>query len=93
VRELAAEGNIPVQVAEPQSYVPTRKTEASFHSESTEEEKNHVIKVLEHESKLYHFEKNFLRMMSQNQPLSQGPKPSGFRVSSPIYEVNENTPY
>jgi len=31
--------------------------------------------------------------MSQNQAYPQALKPAGFRVSSPIYEVNENTPY
>jgi len=35
VRELAAEGNVHVQIPDPQAYVPTRKTEGSLHSEST----------------------------------------------------------
>lgn len=30
---------------------------------STEEEKNHVIRVLEHESKVYRFEKNLVNSM------------------------------
>lgn len=60
----------------------------SVASDSTEEEKNHVIKVLEHESKLYNFEKNILKLMSQNQAQ---PAPKSFiqRVSSPIYELSE----
>jgi outer membrane murein-binding lipoprotein Lpp len=104
VKELAAEGNIPAQPipsprpqyqqsSQPQYF--THKTSGSVHSESTEEEKNHVIKVLEHESKLYHFEKNFLKMMSQNQaqPGAQALKPAPFRASIPIYDVNENRPF
>ena len=55
VKELAAEGNIEPQMQPPPTQFLTRKESGSFHSESTEEEKNHVIKVLEHESKLYHF--------------------------------------
>ena len=65
VRSLAADGNY---AAPPQHEAMDRKNSRSLHSESTDEEKNHVIKVLEHESKLYNFEKNFLKMMSQNQP-------------------------
>lgn len=50
-----------------------RKDSGSVHSESTEEEKNHVIKVLEHESKLYNLEKNMLRLMGP-QPQQAAPQ-------------------
>jgi hypothetical protein len=81
-------------------------------SESTEEEKNHVIKVLEHESKLYNLERNMLKLMGPNQQLApqghfvapqpfvpqqintQFGKPSVQRVSSPIYQLNDqNRPF
>ena len=87
---MAADGNY---VAPPQQEAMTRKASGSLHTESTDEEKNHVIKVLEHESKLYNFEKNFLKMMSQNQPTPQAPKQALFKPSSPIYSMSENRPY
>lgn len=31
---------------------------------TSEEERNHVIKVLEHESKVYRFEKNLINMLN-----------------------------
>lgn len=34
---------------------------------TSEEEKNHVIKVLEHESKVYRFEKNLISMLGGNE--------------------------
>lgn len=46
--------------------VPVYKRSDSILSASTEEEKNHVIKVLEHESKVYHFEKNILGAINPN---------------------------
>jgi hypothetical protein len=52
----------------------SRKDSGSVNSESTEEEKNHVIKVLEHESKLYNLERNMLKLMGntpQQAPLVQ----------------------
>ena len=52
---MAADGRVSTPPMPPQPQGMTRKTSGSLHSESTEEEKNHVIKVLEHESKLYHF--------------------------------------
>jgi chromosome segregation ATPase len=45
----------------------SRKESGSVNSESTEEEKNHVIKVLEHESKLYNLERNMLKLMGSPQ--------------------------
>ena len=42
--------------------VPVYKS--SISSTSTEEEKNHVIKVLEHESKVYNFEKAIMGVVS-----------------------------
>lgn len=80
-----------------------RKDSGSVNSESTEEEKNHVIKVLEHESKLYNLERNMLKLMGnqQQEPLVQTVpfasqqyntqafgKPTVQRVSSPIYQLN-----
>lgn len=59
-----------------------------MNSDSTEEEKNHVIKVLEHESKLYNLERNMLKLMGQSQP--QFIKGGVQRISSPIYQLNEN---
>ena len=59
--------------------------------ESTDEEKNHVIKVLQHESKLYNFERNVLNILNQNQYKSTGtfiPK-GDVRISSPIYQLND----
>ncbi len=44
--------------------VPVYKSTIS--SASTEEEKNHVIKVLEHESKVYNFEKTILGVVNPN---------------------------
>lgn len=44
--------------------VPVYKS--SISSTSTEEEKNHVIKVLEHESKVYNFEKTILGVVNPN---------------------------
>ena len=90
---MAADGRVSTPPMPPQPQGMTRKTSGSLHSESTEEEKNHVIKVLEHESKLYHFEKNFLKMMSQNQTSSQAGKHMAFKASSPIYSISENKPY
>jgi hypothetical protein len=45
-----------------------------------------VIKVLEHESKLYNFEKNFLKMIGQNQQMPQF-KHGVFNASSSVYKV------
>lgn len=81
-----------------------RKDSGSVNSESTEEEKNHVIKVLEHESKLYNLERNMLRLMGPQQQqfapqqfapqqyaLGQFGKPGVQRVSSPIYQLNDGS--
>jgi len=57
---VAAEGRRESRF-EPRPEVRVRKD--SINSESTEEEKNHVIKVLQHESNLYNFEKNVKKMM------------------------------
>ena len=88
VRELAAEGNLEPQLHAPPSQYFGRKDSGSLHSESTEEEKNHVIKVLEHESKLYHFEKHFLKMMNQNQaPPLLSSTPAPYKPSNHLYEM------
>ena len=102
MKQLAADGfvpnppsvqSIPNQRSPPPQFI-SRKTSGSVHSESTEEQKNHVIKVLEHESKLYHFEKNFLNIMSQNKPTTSMPKMPPFKkASSPIYQISENKPF
>ena len=54
--------------------VPVYKSTIS--STSTEEEKNHVIKVLEHESKVYNFEKTILGVVN--------PNVNGFRPKAPF---------
>lgn len=53
---------------------------STISSTSTEEEKNHVIKVLEHESKVYNFEKTILGVVNPNQ--------IGFRPKSPYPAPN-----
>lgn len=58
--------------------VPVYKSTIS--STSTEEEKNHVIKVLEHESKVYNFEKTILGVVN--------PNVNGFRPKSPYPAPN-----
>lgn len=52
---------------------------------TTEEEKNHVIKVLEHESKVYRFEKNLMNLVGgadfdvySEQGRNQKPRNPGF---------------
>ena len=58
----------------------------SFTSDSTEEEKNHVIRVLQHESKVYNFEKNIKRMMGQAPPTPNG-------TVSPVFKLRGSQPF
>ena len=63
--------------------VPVYKRSDSISAASTEEEKNHVIKVLEHESKVYNFEKTVLGAISTPNLAMGGFKPRGSYHTAP----------
>lgn len=46
---------------------------------TTEEEKNHVIKVLEHESKVYRFEKNLVETFAGEERFDQRSEQGGYK--------------
>ena len=61
------------------NYDRDRVGKASSGGITTEEEKNHVIKVLEHESKVYKFEKNLVETLGMDERFDQRSEQGGYK--------------